>query len=156
MFKISRIRRNWAFCRGFARGPAENSAPVDPESGSGEDGVAMSPPTVHKVVLVLCRYDEKGQGVLYRERDCAYWFASLDSYARWIKPLPQSEKFYKYVLRRLSTQLEHLKLYKKDGFVGVVYDPQHPGAEMTPIDELMSAIASELARATTPEEPDDY
>src|SRR5438477_637136 len=96
------------------------------------------PPTVHKLVLVLCHYDDRGQGKVYRERDCSYWFPSVESHTHWIKVLQLSGKFYTYVLRRLSDQLAHLKIFKKDGFTGVVYDPQHPGAEMIPIDDLIS------------------
>ncbi len=106
------------------------------------------PPTLHRVILVLCNYDEKGQGVAYRERNCTHWFPSVESYQHWIQmlSLPRSDKFYAYPLRNLSDQLAHLKIFKKDGFTGVVYDPQAPGADMTPIDDLISTIEDELRR----------
>jgi hypothetical protein len=101
----------------------------------------MRPTTVHQLMLVLCKYDEKGQGQVYRERDCSYWFASVDGYKTWIAPLQEPGKFYVFPLRGLAPQRERLKSLKKEGFVGVVYDPQQAGEEEVPLDDLASVLA---------------
>lgn len=97
--------------------------------------------TIHKVMLVLCKYDEKGQGQIYRERDCAYWFASVDSYKNWLKVVQLPGNFYAFPLRGLLSQMERLKSLRKEGFVGVFYDPKKAGEAMIPIDDLASALA---------------
>jgi len=88
------------------------------------------------LVLVLCRYDERGQGGVYREGDCAFWFASLAAWKAWVKDRPLPDKFYAYVLRNLSAQLDHLKHFKKDGIAAVRY----PDGRTLPIDELIGMI----------------
>jgi hypothetical protein len=102
--------------------------------------------------MVLCRYDAKGAGAVYREGDRAYWFASLDSRDRWIKALPLPEKFYSFPLRGPRAQHSHLKRFKKDGFVGVMYDPRAPGEDMIPIDDLIAAIG--LKKGTEDVDPE--
>jgi len=91
------------------------------------------------LVLVLCRYDERGQGGVYREGGCAFWFDSLAAWKAWVKDRPMPEKFYAYVLRNPSAQLEHLKIFKKDGITAVVT----PDAGQVAIDDLIARIATE-------------
>lgn len=104
------------------------------------------PPALHIVALVLCRYSEQGQGTTYRERDCTYWFSSLERCNAWIQSDPFHGNFYAYPLRGLSAQLAHLKLFQKSGFVGVVCDAPPGGSGSIPIDELVSAIAARLEK----------
>lgn len=94
------------------------------------------------LVLVLCRYDERGQGRVYREGDCAFWFASKETWTAWVKERPLPEKFYVYPLRNLSAQLDHLKLFKKDGIIAVV----HPDAGRVAIDTLIARVAAESGK----------
>ena len=91
------------------------------------------------VVLVLCRYDERGEGRVYREGDRALLFDSVAAWKSWAKDRPLPEKFYAYPLRNLSAQLAHLKLFKKDGITGVSY----PDAGTVPIDDLIARIQKE-------------
>lgn len=100
----------------------------------------MSPLT--PVVLVLCRYDERGQGKVYREGDGAFWFASVAAWNAWVKDRPPAEKFYAYPLRNLTAQLDQLKIFKKDGIAAVLY----PDGGTIPIDELISTIAAAVAK----------
>lgn len=99
----------------------------------------MGPP--HPLVLVLCRYDERGHGKVYREGDCAFWFSSAAAWAEWVKGRPLPEKFYVYPLRNLSAQLNHLRLFQKDGITSIRY----PDGRTIAIGELISAVQSASA-----------
>jgi hypothetical protein len=99
----------------------------------------MSP--LAPVVLVLCRYDERGQGQVYREADCVFWFSSVAAWRAWVKDRPLPEKFYAYPLRNLSAQLDHLKTFKKDGITAILY----PDGRTLPIDDLIGLIQAASA-----------
>jgi hypothetical protein len=95
--------------------------------------------SLSRVVHVLCRYDERGQGQVHREGNCAFWFESVSAWKSWVKDRPQPEKFYAYPLRNLSAQRDHLKHFKKDGITAVRY----PDGRTVPIDDLIGRIQAE-------------
>ena len=90
---------------------------------------------------MLCHYDEKGQGQVYRRENCACWFPSVERYTQWIQSLALPGKFYAFPLRNLADQRAYLELHRKDGLSGVVYD-----GERISLDDLASAIDEEVRR----------
>jgi len=106
-----------------------------------------APRALHRLVLVLCRYDERGQGQIYREQGSVCLFRSVEAWTAWVKERALSGKFYAYPLRNPTAQLDHLRLFQKDGIAGVLYDPPSPDSAPVPIDELISRMEAEAQRA---------
>ena len=96
---------------------------------------------------MLCHYDEKGQGQVYRRQNCACWFPSVERYTQWIQRLALPGKFYAFPLRNLADQLAYLKIFRNDGLSGVLYDPQESDADGIPLDDLAATLEEELRRS---------